>query len=137
MMTEQKTLVQCGTITYVYTYNSAKTISKFSFEDEIVQLKRLLAKNFMNDFVTYSYKLNISYQDVEDLQSHLESFLEHFAKRGLKYIAVLDLARKKPCIYLITNKGSKLSNEQLSDAWGNKVCSRYVDYNELQSKPEI
>lgn len=132
MITEQQTLVQCGAISYVYNYRSANTISKFLFEDEGIQLTRLIATNFMDDFVNLSFKINIFPDDLEGLQQRLDTFLEHFAKRGLKYIAILDLARQKPAIHLLTNKSPKLSDDQLSEVWGNKVCSRYVDYNELQ-----
>ena len=124
-------VVHCNAITYVYNYTYNKNISSFSFEDEFVQLKRLLATNFINDYVTTSFKLTITTDNLDSLHSRLQSFLEHFAKRGLKYIAVLDLTSEAPALHLVTNKFPSLSDEQLSTLWGDKVTVDYIDYETL------
>lgn len=127
-------LVHCGVITYVYNYESSKNITAFSFEDEAVQLQRSLATNFIDDYAVIGFTLSINTDDVPFLQTRLDNFLSHIAKRGLKYIAVLDLAKKHPCVHLITNKTAKLDDEQLSSIWGNKVIRDYISYDELLTR---
>lgn len=131
MNIERTKLVHCGTITYVYNYESSENIKCFSFEDEAVQLQRSLATNFIDDYVVIGFTLSINTDDASSLQARLDHFLSHIAKRGLRYIAVLDIAKKRPCVHLITNKTAKLTDEQLTSIWGNKVISDYISYNEL------
>lgn len=131
MNIERTKLVHCGAITYVYNYESSKNITTFSFEDEIVQLQRSLATNFIDDYAVIGFTLSINIDEVPHLQTRLNNFLSHIAKRGLKYIAVLDMAKKQPCVHLITNKTAKLTDEQLTSIWDNKVIRDYISYDEL------
>lgn len=131
MNIERIKLVHCGTITYVFNYASSENIKSFSFEDEAVHLQRSLATNFINDYAVIGFTLSINIDDIHFLQTRLDHFLSHIAKRGLRYIAVLDIAKKHPCVHLITNKTAKLTNEQLTAVWGNKVISDYISYDEL------
>lgn len=103
MKTLRTKLVHCGAITYVYNYESSKNITAFSFEDEFVQLQRSLAINFIDDYAVIGFTLSINIDEVPHLQTRLNNFLSHIAKRGLKYIAVLDIAKKDPCIHLVIN----------------------------------
>lgn len=131
MDTQRTKLVHCRAITYVYTYWNSKNIKNFSFESEAVQFQRSLAANFINDYAVLGFTLSINSEDIASLQTRLDEFLPHIAKRGLKYIAVLDLSSNHPCIHLITNKFTKLTDEQLTTIWGNKVVRDYNSYDEL------
>ncbi|WP_079524389.1 hypothetical protein [Solibacillus isronensis] len=131
MNIERTKLVHCGAITYVYNYESSENIKSFSFEDEFLQLQRSLAINFIDDYAVIGFTLSINTNDVSSLQTRLDNFLSNIAKRGLKYIAVLDIAKKHPCVHLITNKTAKLTDEQLTSIWGNKVIRGYISYDEL------
>lgn len=134
MTTQRTKLVHCNTITYVYNYVSPKNITSFSFEDEAIQLQRSLASNFIDDYAVLGFTLSINADDVPFLQTRLENFLSHIAKRGLKYIAVLDLAKNQPCIHLMTNKPAKLTDQQLTSLWDNTVTSDYISYDEVLTR---
>ncbi|MEK4080456.1 hypothetical protein [Solibacillus sp. FSL K6-1126] len=124
-------LVHCNTITYVYDYNSWKNAARFSFENEVVQLKRIILTNFVEHYVTRYMRLEVCEQDIPSLQNRLQSFLQHFNKRGFRYLAVLDLSNKKPCVRLITNKEPNLSEQQFNEIWGNKVTIDHQPYDDL------
>ena len=131
-MTFLKTkLVHCNNITYAYDYISSKNVSSFSFENEEVQLERLILTNFVDYYVTGDMRLGICEEDIPNLQERLHAFLQHFNKRGLKYLAVLDLSKKKPCVRLLVNKYPKLNEQQVNDVWGNKVTMNHQPYDEL------
>lgn len=61
----------------------------FSFEDEAVQLKRILLLNFTEDYVGTSFTLHINHhEDLSKLEQRLNCFLSKIARHGLQYIAV-------------------------------------------------
>ncbi|WP_036119304.1 hypothetical protein [Lysinibacillus sphaericus] len=134
MTTQRTKLVHCHTITYVYNYISPKNSTAFSFETEDVQLQRFILSNFIDDYAVLGFTLAINAEDVPFLQTRLDNFLLNIAKRGLKYIAVLDLAKEHPCVHLITNKSTKLTDQQLTNLWDNTVTIDYISYDELLTR---
>lgn len=131
MNTQRTKLVHCNAITYVYHYEANKNITAFRFEDEAVLLHRSLVLNFANDYVGASFTLTIDKEDVPFLQNRLDTFLSRIARKGLKYIAVLDLNREQPCVHLLTNRSNKRTNEQLTILWGNTVTKDRIYFEEL------
>ena len=89
-------LVHCGDSTYIYNFESAKNIPTFSFENEAVQLKRSLILNFAEDYVGSSFTLHLEEEfDLSQVENRLNRFRSKIARRGIHYIAVLDLNTNK------------------------------------------
>lgn len=135
MNTQRTKLVHCYAGTYVYNYVSPKNITAFSFEDEAVQLHRSILSNFATDYVGSSFTLNIDHaEEASGLQRRLEDFLSKIARKGIQYIAVLDLNPMQHCVHLLTNRSNKRTNEQLTALWGNTVTKDCIYFDALLTR---
>lgn len=130
MSTHKTKLVHCNTITYVYDYVSSRNISTFTFENESVRLQRLILTNFVEYYTVHKLVLNITTQQISTLQSQLEHFLSHIAKKGLKYLAVLQ-NDEHSCLHVLTNKPIDLTPHELTELWGDIVELDILPYNVL------
>ncbi|GEM_PF-4748165 len=120
-------LVDCNNITYAYHCLNLRNVQAFSFENDELQLQRLLLTNFVDVNLVAHYTLAIpASETMTDLKQRLENFIEHFGGKNCTYLALLDLTKQfdggpLAVVHLITNQSAHLDIEQLSKLWGNTV----------------
>lgn len=127
-MNSMKTkLVKCNKVVYTFDYSHSKNVSQFLFENESIQLQRLILTNFVEDYVvtyfTIELPLNI---DTDIIKDHLKTF-QH--QKSVKYIAVLEKAihDSKSYLHILINKTADF----LPALWQDTLTIDALPYDEL------
>lgn len=129
--------VSCNNITFAYHCMTDENVQTFSFENDEVQLQRLLLTNFIDVYLVDHYTLTIPVSETTtDVKERLETFMLHFG--NCKYIAILDLTENfsdssTAVIHLITDTSAQLDLTQLSTLWGDVVAWHISPFDEVLS----
>lgn len=130
-------LVDCNNIAFTYDYMSNKNVQAFSFENDELQLQRLLLTNFVDVYLVTHYTLTVPISEtMTGLKERLENFMEYFGGKSSTYLALLDLTTQAAdpslaVVHLITNQSAQLDIEQLSTLWGNTVTWEISAFEDL------
>ncbi|MFJ7369380.1 hypothetical protein ACIQVU_08075 [Lysinibacillus sp. NPDC098008] len=144
MSTHKTKLVHCNTITYVYDYVSSSNISNFTFEDESLQLQRLILTNFVKEYLVDKLVLNVDKQKLSTLKPKLLRFLsaiessasshqlEYLSSFGIKirpkYLAILQNDDERSCLHVLTNTRAHFTDQRLTELWGDSVQLDVLPY---------
>ncbi|MBF0709388.1 hypothetical protein IQ283_22585 [Alkalihalobacillus hwajinpoensis] len=152
-------LIDCGSKIFVYDYQTKRTLKNSRIESksedkEVINLKHLLLRNFVDDRLLTTFDLKLSINHYNDIENRLETFCDHIRSLSghskIKYLATVELPSNNfetdAYVKLITDveiyeleQGDNMGEEDneehfeeyFDDLWGDEVLVDVHNFNEL------